>query len=550
MVSPQAADGQRERLPSMNDGTYDYIVVGAGSAGCALASRLSERRDLSVLLIEAGGYDRHHWVRIPLGIGKILADERFVWKYETEGEPHLDDRKLYWPHGRLLGGSSSVNGMLFVRGEPNRYDQWSESGCPGWSYAELLPTFKKIEDYRTGDPVYRGTGGPVTVTRIGLDDPVSRAFERACREAGLPANPDYNAMRTEGVASVQLNTRRGLRCSSARAYLHPTLKRRNLEVRCNASVRRLATSGNRVSGVVVSSGAGEMEVTARNEVILSAGALHSPQLLELSGIGNGKVLRRHGVGVVKHLPGVGENLRDHLQSRITFECNAPVTANDLLRSRRHAAKAMARYALTRGGLFATSSFKVHAFARSRPQAAYPDLRVQCALVSGPSRYVGDGVDPFSGFHIGAYYINPESRGYVHIRSPDPEEPPAMQANYLDHPDDRAASTSAMQIVRRISRQPALQSVIVREVRPGPGVSSHDEFLEFVRGTGQTCWHPVGTCRMGAGADAVVDAELRVHGMAGLRVADASVMPFHVSSNTNVPAMVIGERAADLILRGS
>ena len=534
----------------MNEETYDYIVVGAGSAGCALASRLSESSDLRILLIEAGGRDRHHWVRIPLGIGKILDDDRFVWKYETEDEPHLGDRKLYWPHGRLLGGSSSVNGMLFVRGEPSRYDEWAESGCPGWGYSDLLPYFKKIEDYRRGDPAYRGTGGPVTVTRVEIDDPVSRAFERACREAGLPANPDYNAALTDGVANVQLNTRRGLRCSSARAYLHPVLGRRNLEVLCDTPVRRLVTTGNRVTGVVMANGARETEVSARGEVILCAGALHSPQLLELSGIGNGEILRDLGVEVVTHLPGVGENLRDHLQPRISFECNAPVTANDILRSRRHAIKAMARYALTRRGLFATPSFKVHAFARSRPRAAHADVRVQCALVSGPSRYVNAGVDPFSGFHIGAYYINPESRGSVHLRSPDPNEAPRMWANYLDHPDDRAASTSAMQIVRRIARQPAMQSVIVREVRPGPGVSSDDEFLEFVRGTGQTCWHPVGTCRMGTGADAVVDAELRVHGMAGLRVADASVMPFHVSSNTNVPAMVIGEKTAELILGGS
>ena len=533
----------------MNARTYDYIVVGAGSAGCALASRLSERPDLRILLIEAGGRDRHHWVRIPIGIGKILNDERFVWKYETEDEPNLHGRKLYWPHGRLLGGSSSVNGMLYVRGERDRYDEWAAAGCPGWSYSNLFPLFKKIEDDRAGDPAYRGTGGPVTVTRIEIDDPVSRAFEQACREFGLPANPDYNAAQTEGVAQVQLNTRRGLRCSSARAYLHPALARRNLDVRSNASVRRLVTSGNRVSGVVMSLDAEETEVSADREVILCAGALHSPQLLELSGIGDGEILRDRGVEVVRHLPGVGENLRDHLQPRITFECNAPVTANDILRSRRHAVKAMARYALTRRGLFATSSFKVHAFARSGPQAAHADVRVQCALVSGPSRYVGDGVDPFSGFHIGAYYINPESRGNVHIRSPDPEEPPRIHANYLDHPGDRAASTSAMQIVRRLARQPAMRSVIVREVRPGPDVSTDDEFLDFVRDTGQTCWHPVGTCRMGDGEDAVVDAELRVHGMAGLRVADASVIPFHVSSNTNVPAMVIGEKAADLILRG-
>ena len=534
----------------MGDDAYDYIVVGAGSAGCVLASRLSERSDLRILLVEAGGRDQHHWLRIPIGIGKILADDRFVWKYETEGEPQLDDRKLYWPHGRLLGGSGSVNGMLFVRGEPGRYDEWSEDGCPGWSYAELLPFFKKIEDYRPGDPAYRGTGGPVTVTRIDLDDPVSRAFERACREAGLPANPDYNAARTEGVANAQLNTRRGLRCSTARAYLHPAMGRRNLDVRCNAAAQRMIASGNRVSGVVVSSGGEETECTARGEVILCAGALHSPQLLELSGIGNGAILRRHGIEVVKHLPGVGENLRDHLQSRITYECNAPVTANDVLRSRRHAIRAMARYALTRRGLFATSSFKVHAFARHGPGAAYADVRVQCALVSGPSRYVGDGVDPFSGFHVGAYYTHPESRGSVHVRSPDPREPPRLRANYLEHPRDRAASVQAMQIVRRIAAQPAFRSVVVREVRPGPGVSSDDEFLEFVRSTGQTAWHPVGTCRMGDGEDAVVDAGLRVHGMAGLRVADASVMPFHVSSNTNVPAMVIGEKAADLILRGS
>ena len=299
---------------------------------------------------------------------------------------HLGGRKLYWPHGRLLGGSSSVNGMLFVRGEPGRYDEWSEGGCPGWSYADLLPFFKKIEDYRPGDPACRGAGGPVTVTRLDIDDPVSRAFEQACREAGLPANPDYNAAQTEGVANAQLNTRRGLRCSAARAYLHPALGRRNLDVRCNTAVRRLITSGNRVSGVMVSSGAEEMEVAARGRSRSSA-PVRCTRLSSWNSPGSAK--GRSSVATASRSSstcrGWARTCAITLQSRITYECNAPVTANDILRSRRNAMKAMARYALTRRGLFATSSFKAHAFARSSAQAAYPDVRIQCALGERPPR---------------------------------------------------------------------------------------------------------------------------------------------------------------------
>jgi choline dehydrogenase len=528
----------------MNE-TYDYIVVGGGSAGCVLANRLSERPDVRVLLIEAGGEPDRFWFKVPIGIGKLLIGSA-IWHYQSE--PELNGRAIDWVHGRVLGGSGSVNGMLYVRGEPRRYDEWRDADCPGWGYEDVLPYFKRLEDCPFGDPAVRGRGGPIPVTELDVDDPISEAFVAACREIGLPMNPDYNGHRNDGVGRSQMNTLRGARFSAFHGYLQPARGRPNLTVRTDAPVDRVMVSGNRATGIAFTADGQQRTAAAQREVILSGGAYHSPHLLELSGIGNGDTLRQHDVPVVKHLPGVGENLRDHLHPRVTFETNRPITVNDMLRSRWRGGREMLRYLLLRKGLFSTNSFKAIAYARSDAAAPYADIRIQCPLVSGPARSIDKGIDRFSGFHLGAYFFFPVSRGYVHLSSPDPRAMPAMRANYLEDEADLAKTVQAVKLARHISRQPAFQPVLVRETRPGPEVVSDDAIKDYVFETGQTSWHPVGTCRMGTDKDAVVDPRLRVHGVAGLRVADASVMPFHTSSNTNVPSMMVGEKAADLILQ--
>ena len=528
--------------------TFDYIVVGAGAAGAAIANRLSERPDIRVLLIEAGGKPNNFWHKVPIGIGKLQFDEA-VWRYHTEPEPELKGRALEWVHGRVLGGSTTVNGMLFARGEPRRYDEWRDAGCPGWGYADVLPYFMRLEDCPFGDPAVRGRGGPNPITELEVDDPISEAFVAACREAGLPMNADYNdGSGNAGVCRQQMTTRRGARFGTFRSYILPAQGRANLTVRSDTPVDRVTVSGNRATGIAFTAAGQARSAVARREVILAGGTYHSPHLLELSGIGNGDILRRHGVAVVKHLPGVGENLRDHLHPRVTFETNQPITVNDLLRSRWRGGREMLRYLVFRRGLFTSNTFKVMAYARSSAAAPYPDIRVQCPLVSGSQRNSQKGLDPFSGFHLGSYFFYPASRGYVHLVSPDPRAMPAMRANYLTDAGDLAKSVQAVKLAREISRQPAFQPVIVRETRPGPEVISDEAIKDYIFETGQTSWHPIGTCRMGTDKDAVVDPQLRVHGIAHLRVADASVMPFHTTSNTNAPSIMIGEKAADLILQ--
>ena len=511
--------------------TFDYIVIGAGSSGAVIANRLSENGKYRILLLEAGGTMSSPWLHIPLGIGKILHDERFVWPLITE--PDIAGRKLHWHHGKVLGGSSSVNAMLFVRGQPERYNRWSQMGCPGWDFDSLLKYFTRIETADFGDDSLRGRMGPIKITRLETEDVISRAFIKSCEFNQIPFNEDYNGSYTGGVSQLQLSTFRGMRCGTGRAYLKPIRRRVNLDLRTHAHVTKIVIENNRATGVWFRQDDTTVQAVAKREVILSAGALHSPKLLELSGIGKGELLKRHDIKVMHHLPGVGMNLRDHLHCRVSFETNQHVTVNDLVRNPLFAAWELLKYATLRRGLFSTPSFRAHAFVQS-PIENFPDMRIQCALSSSISRYLKSGIDPFSGFHIGSYFLYPRSKGEIHLRSPDPDDAPIIKPNYLDHPDDITATIFGVRQARMIAETLPLKGLIVREVRPGNEIMTDDEVLHFIRETAETSWHP----------------ELRVYGVDGLRVADASVMPIHTTSNTNAPCIMIGEKASELILNNA
>lgn len=527
----------------------DFVVVGGGSAGSAVAARLSESGRFRVVLLEAGEDDRWLWFRVPLGAGFVLLKQRGMWRFNTEPEPHMADRKMFWPRGRVLGGSSTINGMLWVRGEPAEYDHWSSLGNRGWGYEDVLPFLRRIESDPKGDPAVRGDDGPVTITHYGAET-LADAFHTACVEAGIPANPDYNGRRYEGVGYLQSNTKNGQRVGGREAYLDPARGRANLDIRTGARARRILVENGRAVGVEYATGGGALRrVLAARAVVVSAGAVQSPQLLELSGIGDPARLKPLGIDVVHRLPGVGENCRDHLHTRVSFECRRAVTLNDILRNPLRKVMMGAQYFLTRQGHMAACTAQVHALARSDPSLERPDVKLQMHNISAadPRHPTEIKVDAFPGFGIGSFVLRPHSTGSIHIRSADPDADPAIVANYLADERDRRASIAALRLSRRIAEQPALKALIVREVRPGPDADSDEALLEHIARLGATSYHPIGTCKMGSDELAVVDDRLRVHGIAGLRVADASIMPTMVSSNTNAPSFMIGERCAQFLL---
>jgi choline dehydrogenase len=525
---------------------FDYIIVGAGSAGCVLANRLSADGRHSVLLLEAGPKDTNIWIHVPLGYGKLFKEKTVNWMYQTEPEPGLGGRQVFQPRGKVLGGSSSINGLLYVRGQHEDYDRWRQRGNVGWGYDDVLPYFKKAENQTRGADDYHGVGGPLSVSDWRHADPLSEAFVKAAVESGLPFNPDFNGATQEGAGFFQTTTRRGRRASSAFAYLRPVRNRSNLRIETAALAWRVVVEGRRAAGVEYVQDGAVRTARARKEIMLSGGAYNSPQLLQLSGIGPAELLKTHGIEVVLDAPGVGNDLQDHLQVRVITRCAQRITLNDIVNHPVRRALAGLQYAALRKGPLTIAAGTSGAFFKTNPRLSTPDIQIH--FIPFSTDKMGENLHPYSGFTASVCQLRPESRGSLRIRSADPAVPPEIRINYLATDTDRTAFIDGIRILRRILAAPALKPYCVDEVHPGPKVTSDDDVLEFCRQTGSTVYHPTSTCRMGNDSLAVVDQRLKVRGIEALRVVDASVMPDLMSGNTNAPTIMIAEKASDMILQ--
>jgi choline dehydrogenase len=524
---------------------FDYVVVGAGSAGCVLANRLSAGGKHSVLLLEAGPKDSNIWIHVPIGYGKLFKEKTVNWMYQTEPEPGLHGRQVFQPRGKVLGGSSSINGLLYVRGQHEDYDRWRQRGNVGWGFDDVLPYFKKAENQTRGGDEYHGTGGPLSVSDWSHEDPVSEAFVKAAVEAGIPFNPDFNGKTQEGAGFFQTTTRRGRRASSAYSYLRPAMSRGNLHVETSALAQRILFEGRRAKAVEYRQNGKLRTARARKEVLVSGGAYNSPQLLQLSGVGPADLLKSHGIGIVLDAQGVGNDLQDHMQVRVVTRCSQKVTLNDVVNDPVRRVMAGVRWALARSGPLTIAAGTSGAFFKTNPRLATPDIQIH--FIPFSTDKMGEKLHPFSGFTATVCQLRPESRGSLKIRSADPSAPPEIRINYLATETDRTAFVDGMKILRTILAKPAMEAFRVDEVYPGAEVVSDEALLEFCRNTGSTVYHPTSTCRMGNDPLAVVDQRLRVRGIEGLRVVDASVMPDLMSGNTNAPTIMIAEKASDMIL---
>ena len=532
-----------------SDNGFDYIIVGAGSAGCVLANRLSVDPALRVLLLEAGGKDINPWIHVPVGYFKTMHNPSTDWCYKAEPDPGLNGRSLDWPRGKTLGGSSSINGLLYVRGQKQDYDHWAQLGNRGWGYDDVLPLFKRSESHEFGDGKYHGADGGLSVSLIRAKSEIAEAFIGAAVEMGVPRTDDYNGERQEGVSYFHQTARGGFRCSSARAFLNPVKSRSNLEVVTHAHAKSLTfamENSRQVCGVRYSR-KGHDETALLNEggeVILSAGAIGSPQLLELSGIGSGEALARAGVKLRHELPGVGEHLQDHLQIRLVYEVNVP-TLNDAINRLVPRLGIGMQYALFRKGPMSLGASQVCIFAKSMDGLEAPDIQFHFQPLSADKP--GIEMHPFSGITSSVCQLRPESRGHIHISTPNAIDHPKIVPNYLSATADQLCAVRAVKFARAMTRTKALAPFIVREHLPEGSPESDEELLEAARNISQTIYHPTSTCRMGNDPLAVVDDRLRVHGISGLRIADASIMPAITSGNTNAPTIMIGEKASDMIL---
>ena len=524
--------------------SYDYIIVGAGSAGCVLANRLSEDEGKTVLLLEAGGADHNIFIHIPAGFFKTISNPKVNWLYTTEPEDSSGNRTISWPRGKVLGGSSSINGHLIVRGQREDYDGWRQLGNAGWSFDDVLPYFRKFETAEVGDSDIRGRKGPIRVREPIEQHHLAQTFMDACEEMGLPRNPDYNGATQEGVGFFQYALGDGRRMSTARAFLKPARRRRNLKVVTKAMTTCLIMENGRATGVRFRHDGFEREAQARCEVILSAGSIASPQILERSGIGSGERLREHGVDVVHELPGVGENLQDHYVARFCCRAKDVETFNERARGVRLGWEIF-RYAFKRTGLLTTAPGNVSASLKVMPGVATPDVQFAFAPASYVEGQLGV-LDNFPGMTCGIWQHRPASRGSIHMASTDPEVQPTIRPNYLSDRIDQETIVGGLRKARELFAQPTLARFVDVETVPGPDVQTDDELLDFACRTGSTVFHPIGTCKMGTDLMAVVDPELRMHGLNGLRVVDASVMPLMPSANTNAAVLMIAEKAADMI----
>jgi choline dehydrogenase len=529
----------------MKSSSFDYVIVGAGSAGCVLANRLSADPQNSVLLLEAGPRDDYLWIHIPIGYGKTMFHKEYNWGFYTEPDPGMNARKIYWPRGRGLGGSSSINGLIFIRGQREDYDAWAAAGNHGWSYDETLPYFIKSENNQRGASKYHGEGGPLGVSDIGAQHELVEAFIDAAGTLGVPRTDDFNGAEQEGAGYYQLNTWKGWRCSTATGYLKPVAKRSNLAVHTLAQATEILMDGKRATGVRYRMNGVDREASAAKSVILCAGALQTPQLMQLSGIGPADLLREHGIPVKHELAGVGENLQDHLQLRVMYKCSKPITTNDDLASFWRSMGMGLEWIFKRSGPLAIGINQGGLFTKVLPESTSPDIQFHFATLS--AELAGAKPHPWPGFTMSVCQLRPSSRGTVRIKSRDPMQAPAMQANYLSTEHDRRCAIAAIRYTRKLAATPPLRDYVLEEYRPGLAAQSDAEILEFAKNYGATIFHPSGTCKMGSDAMSVVDERLRVHGMQGLRVVDCSIMPTLVSGNTNAPIVMVAEKASDMIL---
>jgi len=533
---------------SAAENSYDYIVTGAGSAGCVLANRLSESGRHRVLLLEAGGKDSNPWIHIPLGYAKTFCNPKVNWMFDSEPEQNLNDRVMYQPRGKVLGGTSSINGMIYMRGNHADYDHWRQLGCEGWDWDSVLPYFRKAEDNERGENEYHGAGGPLRVSDQPYEWEIAKILLEACVQAGIPPNPDFNGAQQEGCGYYQTTTKDRRRWSTAAAYLRPARQRPNLAIRTHAHATRVLLENGRAVGVEFESPRGRETARANAEVIVSGGAYGSPQLLLLSGIGPAQHLRQMEIPVLHELPGVGSNLHDHFNTFCAWRISRAISLNELHHSIPRQIVAGVQYAFGRRGPMSGNGLYVGAMVRSDKRLERPDIQLNISAWSTIDRNRNGIIShPFPGFAISPVHLRPEGRGTVRLRSPDPFAPPEIRFNFLRSEYDMQAVIAGMRIARQIARQHALQKLLVAETLPGSSVITDEQLADDVRKRGVSNLHPVGSCSMGHGPNTVVDPRLRVHGIESLRVVDASIMPAIIAGNTNAPTIMIAEKASDMIL---